>query len=840
MPEQRSAIQRQPFPDEEEARQMKPLARSWPALNTLQPHSSLVTRHPSPANSDSGFEAGSHFERRLSVAGKSGRPLPGGLRTDFEPKFGVDLGSVRMHTDREATQMNRQLGSRAFTHGQDIYFGGGQYQPETTGGKQLIAHELTHTVQQGASTDRISAWWPKGHRLVTELGFKNSAVRNRFDDEAEEFLIDNTPDMDYIQDVFDAMGAGEKIGDTRLELYGGLIKAGLRDRAQGEEDSAQEKLDRARDMYENNELHIRRPVYMLMHGEAGEYKMDRDAAAARNEAVTNKFVEKAAAEWPGVDGDADAKIKSLIILSDALHQAADRGSHEEGAALQGHDVRLQLGIPGKGKFKQSWPKQPWEHAFGGSKEEQSEEDAQAGKAGPKWDTDNFVVNDKGAVLGAAFVEGSLGKFIQGIQGEKLPNGLKVSLRKLKLPKRRKIKKGIKVSSKSIVTSLVVTVKGKTGLGVKGTLKERKKDRTKLREVFDETQKTMLGDYQEARQVIGDIVPVDFENLLAEGMAFYDTGVKRENTIAAAKTQFQDWKKPVWRGGLKKEDRREQAKVYFNTKITEAQNDPNRDAVVVATHIKAAYKDVFGEELTGVTDPVDGPKTDYDLEAEAYAGAHAHFKHWGKNVFTITERRKLARRYFQRHNNKSQIEKDAIKMAYKNLFGEEIPTEAHEKFREWGQSRVKGGSKKRTRRLKALEYIKGHSATPEKAQEARAAYTSIFGSSLGAEFRANFKQIRQRFKKNTSVGAFEKRHSRLKTVDTYLQGYERREKAGGDKTGRKQFLESTVIPTIINPLITERFFRGRFRNIHKELVTLKDILQEIVNDLTAEIENEANN
>jgi hypothetical protein len=69
-------------------------------------------------------------------------------------------------------------------------------------------------------------------------------------------------------------------------------------------------------------------------------------------------VEKAVNLWPDADEeDANAKIRSLTVLSDALHQAADRGSHEEGAAFEGHDVRLQLGVPGKGKYKQKWPRQ---------------------------------------------------------------------------------------------------------------------------------------------------------------------------------------------------------------------------------------------------------------------------------------------------------------------------------------------------------------------------------------------------------------------------------------------------------------------------------------------------
>jgi hypothetical protein len=68
----------------------------------------------------------------------------------MESGFGADFSGVHVHTDNNAAQMNQQLGARAFTHGSDIYFNQGEYQPATSTGDHLLAHELTHTVQQGA------------------------------------------------------------------------------------------------------------------------------------------------------------------------------------------------------------------------------------------------------------------------------------------------------------------------------------------------------------------------------------------------------------------------------------------------------------------------------------------------------------------------------------------------------------------------------------------------------------------------------------------------------------------------------------------------------------------
>lgn len=88
---------------------------------------------------------------RLPSSPAGGTPLPAGVRSFMEPRFGADFGAVRMHTDANAAVLSRQLAAQAFTTGNHIYFGGGRYQPETASGRELIAHELAHTVQQGAA-----------------------------------------------------------------------------------------------------------------------------------------------------------------------------------------------------------------------------------------------------------------------------------------------------------------------------------------------------------------------------------------------------------------------------------------------------------------------------------------------------------------------------------------------------------------------------------------------------------------------------------------------------------------------------------------------------------------
>jgi len=78
-----------------------------------------------------------------------GRPLEAETRTRVEPRFGYDFGEVRVHADTRAAESARAVNALAYTVGRDVVFGAGQYAPHTAGGERLMAHELTHVIQQG-------------------------------------------------------------------------------------------------------------------------------------------------------------------------------------------------------------------------------------------------------------------------------------------------------------------------------------------------------------------------------------------------------------------------------------------------------------------------------------------------------------------------------------------------------------------------------------------------------------------------------------------------------------------------------------------------------------------
>jgi hypothetical protein len=164
MPETRSRpqVQRQ---EEEEELQAKPLASTISPLVQRQEDEEelqlkLVQRQEDEeelqmkSRGNGGFTVDAGTESRLKSLGGSGKPLSKELRSFMEPRFGANFNSVRVHTGSKAAQISRQINAKAFTHGQDIYFGVGMYQPETDNGKQLLAHELTHVVQQTGAAQR--------------------------------------------------------------------------------------------------------------------------------------------------------------------------------------------------------------------------------------------------------------------------------------------------------------------------------------------------------------------------------------------------------------------------------------------------------------------------------------------------------------------------------------------------------------------------------------------------------------------------------------------------------------------------------------------------------------
>ena len=111
--------------------------------------------HLQKKNSDNSSQtAPPSVESSLSASKGGGSPLPESTRSQMESSIGADFSGVRIHNNSAAAQLSDNLNAQAFTHGNDIYFNSGKYDTSSSEGKHLLAHELTHTVQQGGGEVR--------------------------------------------------------------------------------------------------------------------------------------------------------------------------------------------------------------------------------------------------------------------------------------------------------------------------------------------------------------------------------------------------------------------------------------------------------------------------------------------------------------------------------------------------------------------------------------------------------------------------------------------------------------------------------------------------------------
>ncbi len=118
------------------------------------------------------------FEQGLQSSKGGGSPLPGDVQRQMETGIGADFSNVRIHTGTKAAQLSSNIQAQAFTHGSDIYFNEGKYSPGTNSGKHLLAHELTHTVQQKAAPAIQRAFKPED--AAAEMVGKKFTINTAF------------------------------------------------------------------------------------------------------------------------------------------------------------------------------------------------------------------------------------------------------------------------------------------------------------------------------------------------------------------------------------------------------------------------------------------------------------------------------------------------------------------------------------------------------------------------------------------------------------------------------------------------------------------------------------
>jgi hypothetical protein len=148
-------VMRMPDREADSSSQAAPLSAS----TTLQRMCRECAEHEEGLQGKGGGSEADEIDGRVASGIRdlqgSGSPLPTPSRAFFEPRFGHDFAAVRIHTDSRAAGLARSVDARAFTLGESIVFGSGEYSPESGEGKRLLAHELAHVVQQGHAQPHI-------------------------------------------------------------------------------------------------------------------------------------------------------------------------------------------------------------------------------------------------------------------------------------------------------------------------------------------------------------------------------------------------------------------------------------------------------------------------------------------------------------------------------------------------------------------------------------------------------------------------------------------------------------------------------------------------------------
>ena len=126
-----------------------------PMMGRPKPSTSAPLQRSANPASPAGGTVAPNVSQQIQQASGQGEALSGETRREMESSFGTPLDKVRVHTGDNASSLNQQVGAKAFTVGQDIFYGKNQFQPGTAAGKQLLAHELAHTVQQQGQAPMI-------------------------------------------------------------------------------------------------------------------------------------------------------------------------------------------------------------------------------------------------------------------------------------------------------------------------------------------------------------------------------------------------------------------------------------------------------------------------------------------------------------------------------------------------------------------------------------------------------------------------------------------------------------------------------------------------------------
>ena len=175
--------------------------------DNIQRSSLVNSATSSPVQRQSSIPVGpasNNFEQELSRARSGGKALDSETKEQMGTAIGADFTGVKIHTDARADHLNRSIQSRAFTTGQDVFFKQGEYNPHNQRGQELIAHELTHVVQQSSGQVQRQT------QALIQRANLNVRIPSPNEPETDEKVFDAPPD--YFE--------GE-IGGETFKIYAG-------------------------------------------------------------------------------------------------------------------------------------------------------------------------------------------------------------------------------------------------------------------------------------------------------------------------------------------------------------------------------------------------------------------------------------------------------------------------------------------------------------------------------------------------------------------------------------------------------------------------------------------
>jgi hypothetical protein len=178
------SIQRQEIPEEdEEELQMKSLDNSTlqreSVLEDEEDEEELQMKSLVQRQAQGGMAATPDLEASINQARGGGKAIAPNIRQPMEQAFGADFSGVKVHTDGQSDELNQSIQARAFTTGQDVFFRQGEYNPGSRGGQELLAHELTHVVQQNGGKVQRSPF-NSSQQSSASAGEQNDVMRQPF------------------------------------------------------------------------------------------------------------------------------------------------------------------------------------------------------------------------------------------------------------------------------------------------------------------------------------------------------------------------------------------------------------------------------------------------------------------------------------------------------------------------------------------------------------------------------------------------------------------------------------------------------------------------------------